>query len=199
MKQTYIFQIILLLFLGTGCSNFGNKNNSDQSTSENETSTVVDVDPLMLHSSAMNNDLQSVQTLLVQGVDVNYLDEGNRTALMYASFDGYQDIMESLISSGADLDLCDLNGRTALMFAASGPFPDAVRLLLDSGAKTNIQESEEHFTALMYAASEGQLENVKLLIEYGADPSLEDVDGDNALVFAKNNNHQEVVSFLEGL
>lgn len=116
---------------------------------------------------------------------------------MWASYAGYTEVMESLISNGADPDLRDINGRTALMFAASGPFPEAVRLLLENGADVNVQDNVEHYTALMYAAAEGLLENVKLLIEHGADPLINDIDGDNALVFARNNNHQDVMDFLE--
>jgi ankyrin repeat protein len=72
-------------------------------------------------------------------------------------------------------------------------------LLLDKYADPNITDDEEHFTALMYAASEGQLDVVKLLLSAKADPSLKDVDGDNALVFAKNNGHSEVVVLLQSL
>lgn len=162
-----------------------------------EQAAAREANPLMLLTSVINNDLAGVRNLLEQGVEVNTLDENNRSALMYASFEGYTEIMESLISNGADPDLRDINGRTALIFAASGPFPAAVHLLLEKGADVNVQDRDEHYTALMYAAAEGQLENVKLLIEYGADPTVNDVDGDNALVFARNNNHHEVVDFLE--
>ena len=101
-----------------------------------------------------------------------------------------------LLEKGAFVDHRDVNGRTALMLASSGPFPPAVKLLLDHNADPNIVDNEEHFSALMYAAAEGQLENVKILIKYRADPSLTDIDRDNALTFARNNGHKEIVDFL---
>ncbi len=58
---------------------------------------------------------------------------------------------------------------------------------------------EEHFTSLMYAAAEGHLENVKILLGNKADPSRNDIDGDNALAFARKNGHIEVVKLLENL
>jgi ankyrin repeat protein len=83
------------------------------------------------------------------------------------------------------------------MMAASGPYWEAVKLLLEHQADPNITDKDEHFSALMYAASEGQLEVVKVLLDYKADPFLKDIDGDNALNFAKMNHHPEVAAYLE--
>lgn len=49
----------------------------------------------------------------------------------------------------------------------------------------------------MHAAAEGQLEVVRVLLEYGADPSLKDVDGDNAYIFALRNGHTAVAELLK--
>ncbi len=197
MRTKNICQITIISLLIAGCSGSGVDNKKVSSSTEIEQSNNQGSDPLMIHNFAKSNNLAEIKNLLANGVDVNAMDEDHRTALMYASFEGYTDIMQSLILAGAKVDIQDLNGRTALMFSSSGPFPNAVKLLLESGATTNIQDNTEHFTALMYAAAEGHLENIKLLIEYGADPSLKDVDGDNALVFARNNNHQEIVNLLQ--
>jgi ankyrin repeat protein len=82
------------------------------------------------------------------------------------------------------------------MLAASGPFPAAVKLLLDNRADPNLIDKDEHFSALMYAAAEGQIDVVKVLLKYQADPMLKDIDGDNALKFAKDNGHKQVVDYL---
>ena len=197
MRDKYFFQIILLSLLIAGCSNSGVSDRKGKSHADWEHQAAKEINPLMLLSSVINNDLAGVRALLEQEVEVNPLDVDKRSALMYASYEGYVDIMESLISYGADPDLCDVNGRTALMFAASGAFPGAVLMLLEKGAAVNVQDKDEHYTALMYAAAEGQFENVKLLIEHGADPMIKDVDGDNALAFARNSNHMETAEFLE--
>jgi ankyrin repeat protein len=85
------------------------------------------------------------------------------------------------------------------MMASSGPYPAAVKMLLDHQADPNITEKEEHYTALMYAAAEGQLENVRILLSNGADPASKDIDGDDALTFARNNRHTDVVLLLQSL
>ncbi len=152
---------------------------------------------ISLPEAALNGQTDEVQKSLERGVNVDTRDEDGRTALMYAAFNGHKEIMEQLIKKGAAVNLTDNFGRTALMFASSGPYPDAVKLLLTNQADPNIADKEEHFTALMYAAAEGQTEIVRILITYKADPKLKDIDGDNALTFAQNNGHPDIVKLLQ--
>ena len=49
----------------------------------------------------------------------------------------------------------------------------------------------------MYVAAEGQFENVKLLLAHGADTAIKAIDGDSALVFARNKGNSSVVEYLE--
>jgi ankyrin repeat protein len=114
-----------------------------------------------------------------------------------AAYNGHTEIVKLLLEHKAFVNVPDLKGRTALMFAASGPFPETVKLLLEHQADPNRADFQEHFTALMYAAAEGHLENVKILLGNKADPSLKDIDGDNALAFARNNGHADIVRILE--
>lgn len=150
-----------------------------------------------IFEAALSGMGHEVLEMLDKGADINAQDTDGRTVLMYASFNGYSELIRDLLLRGAKVNLVDVNGRTALMLAASGPFPDAVKLLLDHNADPNMVDKEEHFTALMYAAAEGQLEAVKLLMKYQADPKMKDIDGDDAITFAANNGHQQVVAFLK--
>ena len=150
-----------------------------------------------IFEASLNGQLSQLKNLIDGGFDVNSRDKDGSTALMYAAYNGHVDVMRELILKGASINLQDSNGRTALMMASSGPFPAAVKILLDHQADPNITDREEHFTALMYAAAEGQTEIVRMLITYKADPKLKDIDGDNALTFAQNNGHKELVKILE--
>ncbi|HEX2967456.1 MAG TPA: ankyrin repeat domain-containing protein [Bacteroidales bacterium] len=149
-----------------------------------------------LFEAALSGMKNEVIEIIDKGTDVNTKDEDGRTVLMYASFNGHSELINNLVLRGAKVNLQDINGRTALMLASSGPFPDAVKILLDHGADPNIIDKAEHYSALMYAASEGQLEVVKILLKYNADPYLKDIDGDDALTFAKNNGHRNVAELL---
>lgn len=149
-----------------------------------------------IYEAALSGMGHEVLEMLDRGADINAQDTDGRTVLMYASFNGYSELIRNLLLRGAKVNLVDINGRTALMLAASGPFADAVKLLLDHNADPNMIDKQEHFTALMYAAAEGQLEVVKLLMKYQADPKMKDIDGDDAVTFARNNGHMAVVEYL---
>ena len=150
-----------------------------------------------LFEAAIAGSLADVERLVAEGTAVDITDPENRTPMMFAAFNGHRRVVSFLLVEGAKVDHKDANGRTALMYASSGPFAETVELLLDAGAEVDVQGMLEGFTALMTAAAEGQLEVVKLLLDHGADPTLEDVDGDTALSFARQGRHAEVVALLE--
>jgi ankyrin repeat protein len=187
--------IPLLLVIFTSC-NSERKKNSVPPVQE-EINAISAISDASLIDPANRGELKVVEDLLKQGADVNQADQDGRTPLMYAAYNGHTETVKLLLEHKAFVDVTDVNGRTALMFAASGPFPVVVGLLLDYQADPNKADYGEHFTALMYAASEGQLEVVNILIEHHANPAMKDIDGDNALSFARKNGHSDVVKFLE--
>lgn len=163
-------------------------------------SETVATDPnISIHESALNGQMNRLIEGLEAGIDVNSRDQEGRTALMYASYNGHTEAIKILIEKGAHVNLADNYGRTALMMASSGPFPATVKMLLDNQADPNMTDSAEHFTALMYAAAEGHLDVVKILLSFRADHTLKDVDGDDAMTFARNNDHNEIVNLLQAI
>ena len=148
--------------------------------------------------AALNGDIQTVESELSAGVDVNAISANgqNQAALMLAAFNGHRNLVEMLIARGGKVNHLDVTNRTALMYCSSGPFPETAQLLLDNGADVNIIDNNEKWTALMFAAAEGQVENVKLLLEHGADYDLKDIDGDTAASFAAKNGHKQVADMI---
>ncbi len=80
-------------------------------------------------------ELNKVKDLLKRGADVHAKDNGDKTALMYASMSGHTDIVDLLINHGADVHAKDRDGSTALILASSNGHPDIVDLLKKRGAK----------------------------------------------------------------
>ncbi len=198
MKYSWlIFEILLVTFwVLTGCKTRNEKSDkSSREVQESVTSDTPDLD-ISIHQAALEGQINMVRKMLTEGLDANKIDEDGRTPLMYAAFNGRDEIIKILIEKGAMINACDTNGRTALMMASSGPYPATVKTLLDHQADPDLTDKEEHFTALMYAAAEGQLDVVRILLAYNADPALKDVDGDDALTFAKNNGHTEIATIL---
>mgnify|MGYP006440673001 FL=1 len=146
--------------------------------------------------AALEGKLDQIQTALKNGTPVDTLGEGGRTALMLGAFNGHTAIVEALLKAGAAVSARDETSRTALMYASTGPNPNTVQALLSAGAKVNATDSDEHFSPLMFAAAEGHTAVVTLLLENNADPTLKDIDGDSAAVFADQRNHSELAKLL---
>ncbi len=198
-KSLKVFVLFASIIVLTDCKTRNETKKVSGTVVSNEVKKSDSGENNSLSEAAFNGHLEEVMKLLDKGIDVNIKDQDGRTALMYAAFNGHTFVMQKLLAKGALVNLCDTNGRTALMLASSGPFPASVKLLLDYKADPNMYDKAELFTALMYAAAEGHLDIVKMLINHKADPARKDIDGDNALTFAQNNGHKEIVNLLKPL
>ena len=146
--------------------------------------------------AAFQGNTKAVEEML-ELVDVDAVDEGGRTMLMLASYGGHSTTVRLLCENQANPNLKDVNRRTALMYAASGPNSHTVEILLAHGAEVNVTDGDEGYTALMFAAAEGHADIVQMLLDQGADPNLRDIDGESALKFATDQNHQGVIAVLQ--
>ena len=110
---------------------------------------------LLISSCATSYEarMSEVKRLISSGEDINALDDYGYTALMYASRDGYTDIVKLLIEAGADV-----NAPAISMF-----------FVINTVFGQKFGETLEGFTALMAASEYGHTDIVKLLIEAGAD------------------------------
>jgi ankyrin repeat protein len=126
--------------------------------------------------AAKEGDIETVQRLVVAGIDVNAKADGisdwGKTALMEASLRGHVDLVKVLLKAGAEVNAKDDYGDTALMFASGKGNDDIVKLLLGAGANANIQNTGDGSTALIIGAKNGYAGIVQLLLESGADVNI---------------------------
>lgn len=115
---------------------------------------------------------------------------------MKAAVNGHLNAVEQLLNAGASPDAQDKGGFTAMMLAASNDHVGVSALLLASGALVDHQEFTGGWTALIWAAKLGHAATVRTLLEQGADPSLRDFSGRNALDWAREAGHTEVLGLL---
>jgi ankyrin repeat protein len=159
--------------------------------------------PFPLHEAAKNGDVRSLRKALRPSVsralgqiDVNELDDEDRTALHYASTPL---IAEKLLNAGAVVDIEDADGRTPLHRAAAERRLDMIWLLLvygastdsrDDGGKTPLAHAEGCEVAewmlrhkvtgsLIRAAETDRADIVQALLAAGAE---KEVKGDNGYV-----------------
>jgi ankyrin repeat protein len=102
------------------------------------------------------SDVAKVEAAIRAGADVNALEEGNRTALMYAVGRHISNSDRQMMNEGKEVP----PENVAL-----------VKLLLDHGANPNVISSGRD-TALHTAIYHGRAKTVRLLLEKGANPNL---------------------------
>lgn len=72
-----------------------------------------------LHTACLQGKLEIVKNLINEvHIDVDYLDRTGSTALMYAAYGGYFDIVTFLVNHGANAAIKNLKGGTAVRYAA---------------------------------------------------------------------------------
>ena len=119
------------------------------------------------------------------------------TALMAASGNRHQQVVELLLKEKADPNIQNNNGMTALMIASLNGHHQVVELLLKEKADPNIQNNDG-CTALMTASQFGHQQVVELLLKEKVDPDIQNNDGMTALMAASQfgHMHQKVVKLL---
>ena len=162
----------------------------------------------------MSNNVETVKSLLNNGVDVNAKNHLGTTALMSAASSGQTNMVEFLLDRGADINAKDIGGDTALTYSGQPQIDPTTglpktftsddeiievkicKLLLDKGADINAKDSEG-MTALMYAASSGQTNMVEFFLDKGADINAKDKAGHTALGNAIENGNAAIVQLLQ--
>lgn len=104
-------------------------------------------DATMIHLAAQANDLEMLHDALEQNVDINAVTVDGWSALHFAAYKGYADMVNALLEAGIDPEIeGNIYKRTALHYAVNQGHIDVVRALLafdpnlkelkDAGGKT---------------------------------------------------------------
>ena len=144
-----------------------------------------------------DGDIETVRSLLKQGVDVNAAQGDGMTALHWAAFTDNVEIAEMLIYAGANVEAgTRLNSITPLFMAAQNGSPSMVETLVGGGADPNATMSTGT-TPLMMSAASGSVEAVKALLDAGAEANAkESAQGQTALMFAASFDRDEAIEVL---
>eukprot|EP01041_Mallomonas_annulata_P008389 gene8389-17295_t len=91
------------------------------------------------------------------------IDEVGNNALMLASANGDEAIMNLIYKTGIDIYAQNYHGMTALMIACLHAKADAVDLLMNFNSSTDIQDNDGK-TALMYACQHGGFDAIRIIL-----------------------------------
>lgn len=149
-----------------------------------------------------------VKKMVAAGQNIEAKDEAElgQTALGWAAFIGYEDIVDYLLSQGADVFATDRGDvYNSLKSAVLGKNTNIVKKLHKiieekSGKKVDFNDQtieDDGETLIIVAASNNRIETVKYLLEQGSNPNLVAKPKDqSALSFACDNNYPQMVELL---
>jgi ankyrin repeat protein len=135
-------------------------------------------------------DLATVKYMVANGQDLEVKDTGNldQTALGWAAFIGYEDMVDYLINQGASLYATDKGDvYNVLKSAALGKNTAVVKKVYalinaENPVDLNDQTVEnDGETLVMVAASNNRLETVKFLLAKGSNPNLVATTNDQSM------------------
>lgn len=131
-----------------------------------------------------------IQALIQHKVDVNWVDDTNRTALIFAAINNQCEVAEILLQNGAAqmIDCVGMDGATALHRAIHFGFVEMVQLLLNHGANVKLpvenKSAARKIPMLMLAVLSNEPRIVQLLMNYKVNMDEVDDFGRTALMSA---------------
>lgn len=152
--------------------------------------------------AAYESDVDCLRYLIEKGADVNAGDEKEGwSALGSALYGEDKEIIALLLQNGAAVNVSWEKGETPLHYAVKHCGSEIVKLLIDAGADVYASD-EQGSTPLYIACSKQKLdaECICVLVENGVDVNLPfNADGEKPLLYAFNQNNEELVSLLVNL
>ncbi len=143
-----------------------------------------------LYQAVMFQDTQQIKTLLSQGADANYKENG-RPLLAWAAQSGNDEIVNALLAGGANPNVADTSaGHTPLMRAIDTQYETTVKILLKAKADPNAVGLNGK-SCLDLAVESRKPGIVQALIEAGANVKAVSPEGDSPVLFAAQDGMEE--------
>ena len=126
---------------------------------------------LKVFTAVRRGDIDTLTTMLNNGVDLNKNIENEGTPLVLAIKQGNIALVEQLLELGLDVNQAAVSDGNPLIGAVVKGDKQLTKLLLSKGAEIDAVVPGEE-TALIQASRVGDLEMVRLLVANGADVNL---------------------------
>lgn len=150
---------------------------------------------MKLIQAVKENDVETVDLLLEEGINLSYQDEQGKSALMHASILGRTNFVKKLIYRKAPLNQMDFYGDTALILALHHKQKEIASLLLEAGADVN-HINQNGYTPLMFAVETNEPALVQQLLQRKADVNKKAECDYTALMIAAHCGDEKIVSML---
>lgn len=121
-----------------------------------------------LADTIFDENYRAMDLLLESGAGINSFNDLGYTALMAASYQGKEKILEKLIQAGAKVNEKNTEGQTALHIGVKAKSDDIVKILSESGANINLKDYSGNYP-LTLACTDDLDKIAKILIQAGGD------------------------------
>ena len=140
------------------------------------------------------DDVNTVKSLISQGINPNLVDSNGNPMLVLAIKDRSYKVIDVLLTTkGMDVDLSNKQGETPLMIASiNGDLPLVRTLVL----KNKAQLDHISWTPLHYACAKGHLDIAQFLIANGAKVDSLSLGGTTPLMMAVQSGNELLVKLL---
>lgn len=134
----------------------------------NQKSVPENSDLTAIHLAAQANDLDALNRALKQGVNVNALTKDGWTALHFAAYKGFEDIVRALLDAKVNVNIQGkLYNRTALHYAVHQNNLEIVKIILAYNPDLSLIDKGEE-TAYQVAKRNGFAEIAAELNNFSA-------------------------------
>ena len=116
-----------------------------------------------LHNAVLRSDIETVNSLIANGIELNELDEHGQSALHWAVLRGDADIVKALLAAGADPNVMSNDGFTPKWSAVDFGLQNIELLLADYDGivATNDKFDKQSWTAFKGLLCEPMPKNEK--------------------------------------
>lgn len=148
-----------------------------------------------LIDSVVQCNAEHTKILLATGVQVNFRDATDKTALFWAAKKGHSACLVLLVDHGADIN-AECDGQTPLVVAIRKNRVTCTKILLEKGAIIDPPNSNDMGVPMEEAIFNNRVKCLSLLIENGAKVNSRDRQGYTPLHQAANFGSVECVTIL---
>eukprot|EP00126_Sphaerothecum_destruens_P005606 Sdes_comp18919_c0_seq1m9379 len=154
-------------FLPTKDDALGNGSESSSPSGPNQSSAPhQETDKEKFFQACMSGNIDLMTSFYEQGMDVNILDDEERSPLLFACLAEQKSAVKMLLHWDAYVDNSDKSGRTALLWCAMSGKTSMLSLLLKAGADINFSDHQGK-TPLHLSVNPNQTDTMTLLLERG--------------------------------
>lgn len=137
----------------------------------------------------------TISTLLTRGVDCNYKNGDQNTALHWAACNGHSDCCRALIDAKADVFGFNRYGRDVLNYAAFSGMEWLVVHCLEQGADPCKMDNFEN-SAVMFAINGGHLNILRTILDHGISVNYLDKNNESFMCYAAWSGQVEILAEL---